>query len=151
MKSLSSPSDELLSRGQATHPELERLLAHLKVMPAEGLEERVLTRLKAESAWLGRPAAWFKGWAPAAMAASVLGVFAGGALVAHQTAERTRYEPAAHAASLSARAPAPQSAAASVENRGGTVALRSMDTAAARRRPATQILAGRRRGRTASR
>jgi len=143
----------------AALPEVERLLAAFKVdaamQPPEGLETRLLARLQTPSG--ARRGAFSMagthGWAPSALAASLICVFAGGWMVAHETSKSIEQQSERRQVSIlvplasgsmpgGKRIPGP----ASPPGTAGAADI-GMSTASARLRPAVPVPAGRRRGR----
>jgi hypothetical protein len=151
---------------------VERLLTAFKVEPtmqaSEGFEARLLARLQAQ----GRSRrdafvrAWLRGWAPAALAASLICVFAGGLMVERETAMQQQSQRQQSgvvpqvagsmpevtgsmlAAGKSSAAATPQSeAAVPGDVRPGLNGLR---TASARLRPTVPVPVGRRHGRASA-
>jgi len=123
---------------------LEKLRAANRSQVSEGLEERIQARLQAHSRAIStrqRPHVdWSRRWVQAGLAASLACVFGGGLLVTHYAALATG---AIAGQQWSKVAPAP--IVASAPTQGSSLA-----PAAARRRPASPVSVGRRKGRARS-
>lgn len=138
----------------ATPAQVERLLASLRALrPSEGLEERILLRLRQQSSAResGRAPHYgflWQGWAPVAAAASLICVFTGGYLVAHQAPDAPRMQVGRQQA-----APAPSATfnpgTPVLEIRASAAPVgEGLAIASARRKPVAPVPAGRRRGRS---
>jgi hypothetical protein len=159
-------SDAVQTPGDAaTQMAIERALTVIRSANSErtnqasnGLELRVLAALETQSEGRRRAGGWqtmhavcSRGWVPATVAAALLCVFTGGVFVEQETSRalRTHQEVLAGPTTRPGAVSLPGLALMPVAGgrRDGATGTKELATASARRKPATPISTGRRRGR----
>jgi hypothetical protein len=142
-----------LEPGLATPVQVERVLASLRALQPSGeMQERILLHLRQQSsARAGRATIYgflWQGWAPAAAAASLICVFTGGLMVAHQTPDAPRMQVGRQQTALAPTAILNPGTTGLAVRASAAPGAEGLALASARRKPVAPVPAGRRRGRS---